>query len=158
MIPNFYPYNIITFTLRCFLQLHRTPSCLLFIPVYPALYCCPYPLSFFSFVLFQYHFFPSFILSSLILSFFHPSFSLTSCFFSVALSGGQDIDPTEPKSLDNSGSSWTQTTLQVLNRPPFSFLLFCTKPSSSSHFHFNFFIDLCICSFHLISHFLLYIL
>ena len=33
--------------------------------------------------------------------------------FFLALSGGQDLDPTEPKSLDNSGSSWTQTTLQV---------------------------------------------
>ena len=33
--------------------------------------------------------------------------------FLPALSGGQDLDPTEPKSLDSSGSSWTQTTLQV---------------------------------------------
>ena len=46
-----------------------------------------------------------------------PSLLLSLCLLS-ALSGGQDLDPTEPKSLDNSDSSWTQTTLQVRSQPP----------------------------------------
>lgn len=40
-IITFTPYNIITFTLRRFLHLHRTPSCPSFFPVYSTLYYCP---------------------------------------------------------------------------------------------------------------------